>query len=215
MSTTYISAAKRKQEGRLLSLKDLKDRGWTDATIKKFAPQPDGTQVNPAYQSAAPMKLYLLARVKRIERRKTWIAWQADSAVRKISAAKAVTTKIDAMKEWLDSLTIEVPKLTDEELIARAVEHYNALWCGTEKRACVNDDQDFLNRIAVNYLRHELSPYEEHLNQIAGKTGAHEARDRLRSLIYNAIGDAYPDLSFECFKQERERELRAEMARRG
>jgi hypothetical protein len=97
MSTTYISAAKRKQDGKLLSLKDLKERGWTDATIKKFAPKPDGTQVNPAYQSAVPMKLYLLARIKRIERRKTWIAWQEASAVRKKSAAKAVSTKTDAL----------------------------------------------------------------------------------------------------------------------
>jgi hypothetical protein len=159
------------------------------------------------YSSAAPMKLYLLARIKRIERRKTWIAWQEASAARKKSAAKAVSTKTDALLQWVDSLEIEVPKMTDEELTARAVENYNALWWETEKRAGANDDQDFLDRIAVNYLRHQLSPYEEHLNEIAGKTGAHEARDRLRSAIYEAIGDAYPDLWSECWDQQEAREV--------
>ena len=210
----FISTTKLKQNGKFLSLADLKKRGWSDATIRKFAPEPDDTEINPAYQSAAPMKLYLLARIKRIERRKTWIAWQDASAVRKKSAAKAVSTKKHNLMQWLDSLVIEVPKMTDEELTARAVAHYNALWFDKEKRAHVGDDLDFLDRITVNYLRHQLSPYEEHLNEIAGRTGAHKARDRLRSLIYDAIGDAYPDLSSECFRQERERELRAEMARR-
>ena len=211
-----MSLAQLKESGKFLSLGALKQRGWPDATIKKFAPEPDEVRDQPwPHRNSPPMKFYLLARIKKIEQRKTWIAWQEGSAVRKKSAAKAVSTKIAALTQWLDSLVIEVPKMTDEGLTARAVEHYNALWFDTDKRASVDDDEDFLERISVNYLRHQLSPYEEHLNQIAGKTGAHEARDRLRSLIYDAIGDAYPDLSSECFRQERERALRAEMARSG
>jgi hypothetical protein len=212
----FISTTELKQSAKFLSLGALKQRGWTDAAIKKFAPEPDEVRDQPwPHRNSPPMKFYLLARIKKIEQRKTWIAWQEGSAVRKKSAAKAVSTKIAALTQWLDSLVIEVPQMTDEELTTRAVEHYNIHWMDTEKRARVDDDEDFLDRISVNYLRHELSPYEEHLNQIAGKTGAHEARSRLRSLIYNAIEDAYPDLGVECYKQERERDLRAEMARRG
>jgi hypothetical protein len=203
----YVSTKKLKQDGKFISFSDLKKRGWSDATIGKFTPEPDDTQANPMYSSAAPMKLYLLARIKRIERRKTWIAWQDTSAVRKKSAAKAVITKTDALMQWLDSLEIEVPKMADKELTSLAIQHYNALWSGTEKRAHASDSPEFLDRISVNYLRHQLTPYEEHLGQIAGKTGAHEARDSLRSAIYEAIGDTYPELRSECWDQQKAREV--------
>ena len=202
-----MSTKKLKQDGKFISFSDLKKRGWSDATIGKFTPEPDDTQANPMYSSAAPMKLYLLARIKRIERRKTWIAWQDTSAVRKKSAAKAVITKTDALMQWLDSLEIEVPKMADKELTSLAIQHYNALWSGTEKRAHASDSPEFLDRISVNYLRHQLTPYEEHLGQIAGKTGAHEARDSLRSAIYEAIGDTYPELRSECWDQQKAREV--------
>ena len=57
----YVSTKKLKQDGKFISFSDLKKRGWSDATIGKFTPEPDDTQANPMYSSAAPMKLYLLA----------------------------------------------------------------------------------------------------------------------------------------------------------
>lgn len=48
----------------------LKERGWTDGMIKKFLGEPDDTLVNPVFKCAAPMALYDINRVKRIEKRK-------------------------------------------------------------------------------------------------------------------------------------------------
>ena len=47
---------------------ELKQRGWTDGLIKKFLPKPDETKTNPIVKSAAPMKLYKIKRVERIEK---------------------------------------------------------------------------------------------------------------------------------------------------
>ena len=176
---------------KLFSVPELKYRGWTDAAIRRFAPEPDDTRLNPFYKCAAPMKFYLIARVKRIEVRKSWIAWKAGSAVRKQSAAAAVSTKEQKLQEYVDAIEIVVPEMGTDELKSHAIQHYNAWWTGTGKRAHDSDSSEFLDRISVNYLRHELTSYEEHLDKIAGKTGAYNARTDLRSAIYDAIGDAY------------------------
>lgn len=190
---------------KLLSIAELRGRGWTDAAIKKFAPHPDDTRPNPYYKCAAPMKFYLIARVKRIELRKTWIAWTAGSADSMQSSATAVSTKEQKLQEYVDAIEIVVPEMGTDVLTSRAIQHYNAWWTGTEKRAHDSDSQDFLDRISVNYLRHELTSYEEHLDEIAGKTGAKEARIDLSEKVYDAIGDAYPDLWFECQEQLKRR----------
>ena len=95
-----------------------------------------------------------------------------------------------------------------DELKSHAIQHYNAWWTGTGKRAHDSDSSEFLDRISVNYLCHELTSYEEHLDKIAGKTGAYNARTDLRSAIYDAIGDAYPNLSSECWEQNNDRAMR-------
>lgn len=192
---------------KLFSSPEMKVRGWTDAAIKKFAAEHDDERANPYHKSGPPMKLYLRARVKRIELRKTWIAWQAGSTVRKQSSAEAVHTKKEKLQEYVDSIVVEVPQMTEEELTARAIRHYNDMWSGTEKdRASEKSSQDFLDRISVNYLRHELTKYEQHLGEIAGKTGAVDCRTSIRRKVYDAIMDAYPDLGFECYGQMKKRD---------
>lgn len=192
---------------KLFSSPEMKGRGWTDAAIKKFAAEHDDERVNPHRKSGPPMKLYLMARVKRIELRKTWIAWQAGSTVRKQSSAEAVHTKKEKLQEYVDSIVIEVPQMTEEELTSRAIMHYNDMRSGTEKdRAYASSSRDFLDRISVNYLRHELTKYEQHLGEIASKTGAVDCRTSIRRKVYDAIKDAYPDLGFECFQQMKKRD---------
>ena len=51
----------------MISLSALHDRGWTDKMVRDYGLEPDVTKTNPHYRSAAPMKLYDLDRVERIE----------------------------------------------------------------------------------------------------------------------------------------------------
>lgn len=96
-----------------------------------------------------------------------------------------------------------------EEVIQRACNSYNAYkeeqafrtgfydW----QRATPGLDTAFLDRITVNYLRHELSHYEVELTRIFGKVGKEEAYVHLNSKVYAAIAALYPKLASECERQ--------------
>ena len=71
----------------------LKESGWTDTMVKKFLGTPDATKTNPYYKCAAPMGLYDMKRVKRVERTKAFKEAMAKSEARKAAAEKAVVTK--------------------------------------------------------------------------------------------------------------------------
>ena len=200
----------------LFSAPELKTRGWTYSGIGRFLAKSDDTRPNPYYSSSGGlMRLYLISRVKAIERTLEWQEWLIESYQRKRSAARGVTTKERKLLNYVARIKIKVPIMTPEDLVNRAIAHYNDLWCDTEKRANASGSPEFLARIQVNYLRHELTRYEQHLDKIAGKTGAHEARTDLRFKIYGAIGRAYRHLTAECDRQSIERAADERLAQFG
>ena len=100
----------------MLSLKDLKDRGWTEALVKQFLGVPDALKPNPYYH------------------------WE---------------------NAW----------------------RHGAIW----EPATEQSDPAFLERITVNYIRHQLTSYDTHLEQAAGQIGVHQAGKVIRRRIYDAI----------------------------
>ncbi len=88
-----------------------------------------------------------------------------------------------------------------ETLLDLAIDHYNARSNGNYVGASRDSDPDFLERIQVNFLRHELTNYDWHLGQLKGYTGVEEARGRVRERVLDAIAEAYPDLASECSRQ--------------
>ncbi|MFI6942038.1 hypothetical protein ACIBI4_22430 [Streptomyces sp. NPDC050418] len=69
-----------------------------------------------------------------------------------------------------------------------------------------SSDRPALDRWQVNYLRHQLTHYDELLDGLHGKTGRAAAETLLRQRIYTAIAETYPFLAHECERQLRERE---------
>ena len=67
--------------------------------------------------------------------------------------------------------------------------------------ASEDSDDAFLSRIMVNYIRHDLSSYEERLDMLFGRVGKREAYRILLKKIYKAIKKAYPSLADECNRQ--------------
>jgi hypothetical protein len=57
-----------------------------------------------------------------------------------------------------------------------------------------SNDLDFLARITVNYIRHELSEYDQDLMGLWGRVGKGEAYLRLNKKSYAAIAAQYPEL---------------------
>ncbi len=179
-----------------LTQTDVKERGWTDSLIRRFLPSPDLTKGNPFYRCAAPMKLYAVGRVSAIETTPEYIEHSAKLVGRRKAAQRAVETKRKKLLAYLDTIEIQVPILTN--LVGRACKSYNARNGGG---AYPHSDKSFLDRICVNYLRHEMTDYEAHLYAIAGKVGVAEGYREIKNRVLYAIADTYPELSDECFRQ--------------
>ncbi len=186
------------------------ERGWTDKLIKEFLPAPDLTKPNPNYKSGPPMLLFAIDRIEKIEETDEFKALQEGTVKRKEAAKKAVETKLQQLREWLNAVQIYVPVLDKTKLIEQSCDHYNDMqeWreangrstCGM--KATADSDQKFLERICVNYLRHCLTKYEKHLDEMSGKVGFGEGYEEIRLKIFSKISENYHWLADECKRQQ-------------
>ena len=155
------------------------------------------------------MRLYDVARIKRLEKRKAFLAAIQGREKRQAAAAKAVETKIDELREWVDSIKVTVPVMSNNDLIRAACDAYNDRqedryrYDDDGRYASPNSDTEFVDRICVNYLRHECSEYEYQLGQAFGTTGVSDARRDIREKVLTAIEDTYPHLHTACNNQRK------------
>jgi len=187
------------------------ERGWTEKLLKMFLPsEPDQVKKNPHYKSGPEMKLYSLKKIKKIEKSKKFQDAKQHANARQIASRQAVETKKSKINKWIEELKISVPKHSKKSLIKMSCDHYNAMQLHrcleglrySEEPASINSDEKFLNRICVNYLRHCLTDYEEHLEEIHGKVGVSTAYHALRKKIFDAISKKYDWLKDECQRQQ-------------
>lgn len=179
----------------LFTTSELKSRGWTDSLIRKFLEEHDETRPNPKYSNAgSPMKLYRRDRVERIEKSEEFREAKRKADDRKVSAKKAVETKLKKMQDYLDNLIIEVPKMKKETLIAAA--RQNSYLLDLPDHVEFSDERN-----CVNFLRHCETKYESELANIAGKTGASDAYYEIKEKVLNAIAEQYDWLVEECDRQ--------------
>jgi hypothetical protein len=190
---------------KMISKTGLKlEYGFTDGMINKFLPNHDKEVENPYCKCAAPMKLYLVSRVKRIIKTKKFQDICKNSEKRREGAIKAVKTKELKAIEFAKSLDISIDKILPKDvLIQKAIYSYNEFNCDKNnfEFASLNSDSNFLNRITVNYIRHEMTDYEELLFETFGIVGKHLAINIIRRKIYDTIKNNYAWLSEECEKQ--------------
>ena len=174
-----------------------RDAAWTDASIRRLLDPPDRTRPNPHSQSQHPMKLYDLKRVEQVEQSQAFFDWKQASQRRRASARQAAVHKRDRALEWVEALKIKIPKMPNRKLVKRACDSYNemSIFQDTPRTAHPDDDIRFLRRITLNYIRHELTDYEEHLVDLFGVVGKADAYNRLKERIYKCAIARYPWLN--------------------
>jgi hypothetical protein len=163
---------------------ELKQRGWTEGLIKKFLPKPDETKTNPIVKSAAPMKLYKIKRVERIEKSEKFIKAMESISKRKAAARKAVETKTAKTIEWANSVNFNVPTFSKDKLERNAIYHYQQYH---DTIICGPIDEDFINRISTNYIRHECTKYDRIIDSLYGSVGKQKAYDIIKEKINQEI----------------------------
>ena len=185
----------------------LKKRGWTEAAISRFVPDCDQIAPNPRFEKGEPIKLYLLVSIEHIEQSNEFKEFAQTSDKWEAVAAKAAETKKHKLLAYIEGWEIVVTSEPLDKVRCDAIDAYNGHqdWiCEPEFReirfATKDSDPNFLDRITVNYLRHQLSDYGNRLVQL-GPTGKDEAYKALRDKIFLAIAERYPELATECRRQ--------------
>jgi hypothetical protein len=195
----------------MLPQAQLRERGWTPAMIRDLLGDPDANRPNPYYASAAPLRLYVLDRVVNAERTPAFAERRKKAARRRAARSAYVDQSRQLLFAELDAWPIKVQRMPLKRLTERAVAEINAIsaersWDPQPPVTVADVDQATLDRWCVNYVRHQLTVYDEGLEALFGRIGRAQATVRWRTRIYAAIADAYPTLAPECARQRAIRE---------
>lgn len=185
------------------TLSQIKDRGWTDVLIKKYLPEPCLLKNNPVFSSASQMKLYTKTKVYGIERRKLFKEDRIKAEERKNRAKKAVGTKIKNLLEKIKDISFSLDLIDKHSLIRLSIQSYNDFYGDRDyfSPSTRKSNPEFLDRICVNYLRHELTSYDDELFEIYNKTGKQLAYKIIKTSVLELIAEKYPYLKDECTRQ--------------
>ena len=168
-----------------LNLSKVKERGWTPAAIRNFLGEPDELRRNPHYKCAAPMQMFKEERVLVAEASDAFNAWKDKTAKTRSDAQARMKARMAAERKetlrWARTVPIEVPNLSWESVSCRA---------GTEDE-----------RRILNFLRHEMTDYEELLDETFGAVGINQAKQTIRDRVLAAIVRRYPCLSDAAKRQ--------------
>jgi hypothetical protein len=120
-------------------------------------------------------------------------------ATRSEAGKKSAETKKMKLLAELQSWEIHIEARPLSAVRNNAIQVYN---CNNCDCVTLNSDQAFLDRITVNYIRHQLTDYEQRLGLLFGRVGTKEAYPILKEKILDAIAENYPELSNECIRQK-------------
>jgi hypothetical protein len=178
-------------------------RKWSDRLIKKYMPVPDEIRNNPHYGRASEMKLYKISRVELIEKNEQFLIDFQKTILRRKSSLKMVETKKDNLLIEISELPISVEFIQRNELVPLVIDDYNDRNYYKDYLTLRDLDQSTLERLTVNYIRHQLTSYDQCLGLIFSRVGKKEGYRLLIERIYNCISESYPELTRECTLQFR------------
>jgi hypothetical protein len=193
-------------EPEFLTASKLKERGWTDALIRKFLGMPDNYAANFVYPGGAPVRLYRLDRISTIEGSEEFRQAQEQSAKRRTASGKALDTKRAAALKWIDSLDgPKLPPAPRAEITRLAIDWFNEVhaWRGDGGRWFTgNESEKQLAAVVVDYVLHQLTDYETKLRRAVGKLPHADDLAVIRAKILAAIGAVFPWLASECARRK-------------
>jgi hypothetical protein len=162
--------------------------------------EPDRLSTNPNYRSGPQMRLYDLHRVEQIESQADVAAALAKASIHRefrgsLARAAAERSRSTQLQET-DELDFFVPRRSPENVRLAAIKHYNERNAGgPERSAGPEDDSSFLNRITLNFIRHQLTDYDRILSDLEGKIGKTEAYFLIRDRFDQKILATYPEFA--------------------
>ena len=141
---------------------DLKERGWTEAIVRRLLGAPDATMPDPVFRSGARMGLWRVDRVHAAQTTEEW-ARAVDAAHEQSGVGlRSSHRRREQALQVLDDLPVPLPDLDRETLIREACDHYNragGLFARRGGLASPESDSAFLNRIWCGFPRGPDRPH--------------------------------------------------------
>lgn len=189
-----------------LNKKQLNERGWSPKMIESFLGNPD--DIKPLGRYCEEHR-YFLPRIENAEQSDEFKIAQTAYLSRRNAGKLAAKTQTKSRLEKARTMIIRVRRLPENEVLDSAIDHYNfnrrgRHWnddYGYSTPATENSDKSFLDRITVNYIRHELTSYDGRLRAQRGRIGGDAAVPIIRRRVFEEIACAYPHLEDECDRQ--------------
>ena len=182
----------------MYTLTQIKQMGFTDSIIKTLNIVPTEIKPNP-HNKKNFMKLYSEEHIDSILKSSEFVNLVGKNINRRLGALKSTNTKVEKLMRDIDNLNITIKRIENVELLA--LHQYNEYNITQLRLANVKDDVRFLDRLCVNYIRHELTNYDNSLDFTVGRVGKYKAFNRINEKIYTRIKEVYPQYSEECDRQ--------------
>lgn len=198
-----------------LNKKQLIERGWSPKLIEDFLGEPD--DVKPLGRYCEEHR-YWMPRVERVEKTDGFKTAQEKYLKRRRRGIEIARKRAAQQIETAKTMPIRIREMSGEDVLDDAIWHYNAQNRGRRhedddyccRSASRGSDELFLERITVNYIRHNLTGYDAKLFAQKGKIGGGEAVQIIRRRVFEEIAFAYPHLADECDRQMIRRGLKSE-----
>ena len=201
---------KKKKKITYWSKTTLLNRGWTEKSINEILPPPKLVK-NPHYKCSYPMQLWEAQIVSYRERTNRFKKYAEKKAKRQEASRKAIATKTEKTIALLPNFSLEVERVSLEDLRQWTL---NAKWywyMDTEQyeRADSVDfaDEETILRWEINFIRHNLSNYDDELEKLYGKVGKDMVYSKYRNQLMNKIFEVYPELKEKCEEFEQKKDL--------
>lgn len=168
----------------------LRERGWTDAAIQRFAGTPAYTVPNPTNVTGTPSRLWKLSEIILIEETNEFRAWRAEQSTRYGS------DPLDILRERLtDGFSVEA--MSEDDLILAAFGRDHTDSCMLCDSTRIHDGRD--SYLAAFALRHLLISSDEITSTVRGIS--HQSAmdmDRVNRMVasakYSVLVEAFPTL---------------------
>lgn len=179
----------------------LKRRGWSETLIKTKLGDAHKRVKNPFNSNASDL---LLWEEKAVIEKEQDQDFQTHLARREkqsnLMKSRSEKSRQELFSE-IESMDINIAIMGAEELKDFAIKEWRKEKRGNVPFCPSKAHSQTLARWMVNYIRHNLTRYDQKLEEIIGKTGRKEAVTLIRQRVFKEIARTYPEFSAECQRQ--------------
>jgi len=179
----------------LISRHGLFKKNWNNELIKKYLKYPDISLKDERIRIGKEAHLFSLCRVEYME---TLPEIQEQLKINQELRTEA--SNYTSINVVIDSIDFNIEIVPIGILINKAVDYFNELKIIGTEPIDKSSAPDKLERVCMNYLRHNCSSYEEQFNLIFDVADYTVACSLLKKRVNNEIKKLYPNLKSSIYK---------------